>query len=158
MDGSSERPSRATAERRRPRRRRIAFAAVAAALVVVAGVVAAETASPSPVEEARRLVRADENFATATEAGVTFTRVSSRLQSAAEACRRSPSSPGDAVRQARCDGLFSGAAYARVSAVAVLRCTRPGVFDARASMRTYLDALASTDDASPPLPPVVRCR
>ena len=156
MDVSSERRSPAAPDRRGIRRRGVAVAAVL--LVVAAVVLVRARPSPSPVDEARRLVRADDNFATATEAGVTFTRVSSRLQSAAEDCRRSVSSTDDTTREERCDGLFSGAAYARVSAVAILRCTRPGVFEARTSMRTYLDALAAAEDAVPPLPPVVRCR
>lgn len=153
MDASSERPSRATADRRG-----VAVAAAVLVVVVAVVVVVARSSSSTPVDDARELVRADDNFATATEAGVTFTRVSSRLQSAAEQCRRSSPPPDEATRQARCDGLFSGAAYARVSAVAILRCTRPGVFEARASMRTYLDALAASEAAAPALPPVVRCR
>jgi hypothetical protein len=107
------------------------------------------------LDEARRLAGEDANFATATEAGVTFTRISRRLQEGAESCREDAS---DDRERERCDVLFTASAYARVSAVAVLRCTRPGVFDARASMRGYLDALAASDDADPALPATIRCR
>ena len=152
MDASSAQSSRAA-----PDRRRLVLVAMAVAVLGVVVLVATRSSGPSALDEARRLVRSDANFATATETGVTFTRVSRHLQSAAESCRSSSSST-DLAGRARCDGLFSGAGYARVSAVAVLRCTRPGVFEARASMRSYLDALAASDDAMPDLPPVIRCR
>ncbi|HUP85460.1 MAG TPA: hypothetical protein VM143_07315 [Acidimicrobiales bacterium] len=101
------------------------------------------------------MARDDANFATATDAGVTFTRISRRLQHEAEACRADAS---DDRQRGHCDALFSASAYARVSAVAVLRCTRPGVFDARTSLRGYLEGLAASDGADPALPPTVRCR
>lgn len=153
MDASSARSSRATPDRRR----RAVVASAAIVLVAVVTLAAVRSSAPTPLEEARRLVRSDANFATATETGVTFTKVSRRLEAAAESCR-SGATASDVTRRTRCDALFSGAAYARVSAVAVLRCTRPGVFEARASMATYLDEVAASDDAAPALPPIVRCR
>ena len=153
MAGSFEQPSRATPDRRR----RAVIASAVVVTLVLLGFAAARSSESSPVDDARHLVRSDRNFATATETGVTFTKVSRHLESAAETCRSATRST-DLERQARCDGLFSGAAYARVSAVAVLRCTRPGVFEARASMRAYLDELAASEEAAPALPPIVRCR
>lgn len=151
MADSSEHRSLAAADRRATRTRVVlALVVLVTAAVVVVLVQRGDDASAS-LDHARRLVADDANFATATDAGVTFTRISRHLQNEAEACR---SSNAGGVR---CDALFSGSAYARVSAVAVLRCTRPGVFDARTSMRSYLDALSASDDADPALPAIVRC-
>jgi hypothetical protein len=101
----------------------------------LAAVVASRPDASSPIDRAQALVAADDNFATATESGVTFTKVSRALEDAGDDCRE------DRDGHAECDSFYAASGYARVSAVAVLRCTRPGVFDARASMRQLLDQL-----------------
>jgi hypothetical protein len=101
-----------------------------------------------PLAHARQLAADEGGFDTATSAGVTLTRISRDLEAAADDCASS-----DGARAARCSSLYAGAGYARVSAAGVLRCTRPGVFDARAELRRYLDALVAGRDPQPPAPP-----
>jgi hypothetical protein len=98
---------------------------------------------------ARDLVADDANFATAIESGVTFTKVSTDLEQAADDCKPS--------NGPRCENLYAAAGYARVSAVGILRCTRPGVFDARQSMRGLLRDL-DDDAGEATIPAVVNCR
>lgn len=125
------------------------IAALAVVTLLVLGVVTATRArqADDPLTTARRLAGDDRQFETATATGVAFTRISSALEAAAESCGTG----------ARCDALYAGAGWARVSAVGVLRCTRPGIFDARARLRRYVARLES--DAPPPTPPPpVTCR
>lgn len=127
---------------------------VAGAVVVVAVVAAAVVvARPAPdgLAKSKALVADDARFVTAQGSGLTFVKVATLLRAEAESCakRRAQGSP-------RCAALFSASAYAQVSAVLVLDCTRPGVFDARQSMRRYLDAL-SRDPPPPDVPTPVKC-
>jgi hypothetical protein len=135
--------------------RLVGGAAVALLLVSVLAVAVLQRRGPGDASDRLRdaigLVADDDNFATATESGVTFTKVSTALEGAADRCR--PADDGTA----RCDALYASAGFARVSAVAILRCTRPGVYDAREQMRTYLEALAKDDRAAPAVPPVITC-
>jgi hypothetical protein len=156
MADSSEPHSPAPPDPPAGRRKGIAVLVAVLVVVGVAAVIihAPDDAAKGPLDEARHLVADDGNFATATDTGLTFTRISTVLQSAGEQCRKD-GGPG-----ATCDARFAGAAYARVSAASVLTCTRPGVFEARAAMRTFLDELATTKAAdTPPDPPAItRCR
>ena len=135
-------------------RRRRALTVGAVVLLTVGLTVALVRTAAGPdadhdgLARADALVRDDDNFATATESGVTFTKVSTTLEQEADDCR-----PATAPR---CETLFAAAGYARVSAVAVLRCTRPGVFDARTSLRTLLHDLER--EPAPDIPVVVTCR
>ena len=154
MADSSELPSLARADVRAPtvNARRVVTAA-AVALLAVAVAVAVLRAGQDPggraLGHARDLVADDANFATAIESGVTFTKVSTELEHAADDCE-----PSSALR---CENLYAAAGYARVSAVGVLRCTRPGVFDARQAMGALLRDL--DDDArATTIPAVVSCR
>ena len=141
-------------ERRRPHQRLVGGAAVVLLIVAVAVAVVLRDGSSNGdrrLHDAIRLMDDDDNFATATESGVTFTKVSTDLEAEGDRCK--PRTDGTA----RCDALYAAAGFARVSAVAVLRCTRPGVYDARRAMRTYLEALAKDDRASPAVPSVTTC-
>ena len=100
-----------------------------------------------PVADALAVVREDASFATATEAGAAYTRISVVLQKGAESCAESDGR--------HCDHLFSASAHARVSAVSLLSCTRRDVLEARAAMTGFLERLQ--DDAGAALPPVPRC-
>ena len=129
-------------------------AVVIVLLLVVAVVVVVLRARQDPgaraLHHAQQLVADDDNFVTATESGVTFTKVSSALEDAADDCHP--------ANTARCANLYASAGYARVSAVGVLRCTRPGVFDARHAMRTLLDRLDADRTGKVAIPAVVSCR
>jgi hypothetical protein len=117
-------------------------------LLLLVGVVVVATARPDdPIQEALDVLADDSAFASATEAGAAFTRVSVVLQEAAEdACP----APDDG-----CDHLFSASAHSRVSGVAVLTCTRRGVLEARAALRAYLTELA--DDPAATMPRLPAC-
>jgi hypothetical protein len=141
MAASSAPRSRGRAER--------AAGAIAIGLIALGLVVTvARLRDGDPLDRARDLVADDGNFATAIESGVTFTKVSTALEDAADDC--------EPATEARCENLYAAAGFARVSAVGVLRCTRPGVFDARQAMRTLLDDL--DDAATARIPAVVSCR
>jgi hypothetical protein len=120
-----------------------------ATLIVGGGVAALARRPPPPIERARKLVADDRGFVTARESGLTLIAVARLLRDSAESCRRrTPTS-------STCADLFAGTAYAQVSAVRVLRCTRPGVFDTRKRMREYLDGLHA--GTQPRVPDVVVC-
>lgn len=125
----------------------------AAALVIVALATMAWNLWGRPSDDgltqAVAVLEDDRAFATATDAGVSLVQVSSLLQDAAEACQSK-----DAA-SARCDALFTGAAYSRVSGVSVLTCTRRGIAEARTEMSRYLETLQR--DATAELPSVPRC-
>jgi len=120
------------------------FAAVA---IVIAVIAASRLSRGNPfVGEAVAVISDDARFETATDAGVAFARVASLLQEAGEDCG------GDADE---CGRFFTAAAFAQVTAVHVLDCTRPGIFEARRAMRTYVSAI--DDDAEPVPPPPPDC-
>ena len=104
---------------------------------------------PSPVERAQKVVASDARFATAHESGFALLKVAQLLRQQAESCRGHDPTSQD------CADLFAGTAYAQVSAVSVLQCTRPDVFDTRERMRTYLAQLRK--GAHPQVPQVVTC-
>lgn len=131
------------------RLRRLLVAAVA---VLVAAALAAAILvgdRPSPIARAQEMVAEDRNFATATSTGVTFIRIATLLREAAESC-----ADDDGLDDPRCEALFSASAYAQITAVQVLPCTRPGVFTAREHLRGYLTALRAGKTPDPPPPTV----
>lgn len=107
-------------------------------------------APPPGLSEARSWVDDDDAWVTALQAGETSAEVSELLLRKADewGC-------GVGVT-ARCDGLLETAAWTRVSSVALLRCTRPGVFAFRSDLRRALDALADEGGLDEP-PPVPDC-
>lgn len=103
--------------------------------------------NPSRVEQAVEVLTDLERFRTATSSGVAFARVASLMKTAGEECVADQGAPP------RCDGFFTASATAQVTAATVLRCTRPGVFDARRNMIAYLQALEEGGDPQPPALP-----
>ena len=158
MAASSEPRSPARAERRGGignARRLVTVAAVALLAGAVGFALLRSTEDPGDraLRHAHALVADDDNFVTAIETGVTFTKVSTDLERAADDCKPE--------RAPRCENLDAAAGYARVSAVGVLRCTRPGVFDARRAMRGLLVELqhgGEDDTREADIPSVVSCR
>jgi hypothetical protein len=115
------------------------------------GVIASRTLGrDDPLGEARSMAADDGGFESATRAGVTLTKISERLESAGDRCLTSR------TRKQSCDAFFAAAGYSRVSAVGILSCTAPGIFDARATLRDYLERLAGGFRGLD-TPPVVRC-
>lgn len=100
--------------------------------------------------EARSWADDDAAWVTALQAGQTSAEVSDLLLRAAD----EDGCGGDVA--ARCERLLQTAAWTRVSSVALLRCTRPGVFAFRADLRRALDALVDGDGLDEP-PPVPAC-
>lgn len=120
---------------------------VLAAVLAFAGAAAAVVrGGEDHLDEARAELADDQAFRGATTAGEALLRVSVSLQRAGEACE-------DDERDARCDGLFTAAAVARVSSVDLLRCRRPDIFSFRNEFRAHLDALDSGALPDPPSPP-----
>ena len=127
---------------------RMVIAAVLLVVVAVAVFASGLFRHEDHLAEARAVVRDDARFATATDAGAAFTRVSSLLQSAGEECL-------DEGRPPSCDHLFVAAGYSRVSAVSLLTCTRRGIAQARAALLEHLEAIERRPAA--PLPATPRC-
>ena len=126
-----------------------------AALLLLAGLVAAvvvDGPSPSATRVAAELLRDDARFGTTAEAASTFLRVSEELAAEAERCE---AGDGRSDRD-RCRRYFASAAYARVAAVGLVKCSRPEVFAARADMLDHVEALAA-DPADAAVPPPPRC-
>lgn len=122
------------------------------AVVGLVGAVAVLRDEPEPVTRARALV-AGGDWDTAEGAGQTLAEVAERLITAARRCRSDHGDRGD------CRALAAAAGYAEVLAVAVLRCTAPGRFEARQAIGAVLDSLEDLRPDAPPLttPGVPRC-
>lgn len=126
--------------------RTLLAAAVAVTLVAAIGALAARALrSDGPLDRAIAALAPGDAFSRASSAGVALTRVSAHLEDAADDC-------GDAGTP-RCADLFTAAAFARVGAVAVLRCGRPEIFAFRAGLRDYLLSVDSGRGATPPAAP-----
>lgn len=131
-------------------RRLLVLALVA---VVTAGVAAWMIGgSAEGIDRARSWVDDDAAWATATQSGETLAEIATVLRDEAEAS----GCDVDGGR-ARCSSLYRVVAWAETSAVAILGCTRPGVFETRAAARIVLDELADGRTVSEP-PPLPTCR
>lgn len=101
--------------------------------------------------EARAWADDDDAWVTALQAGQTSAEVSDLIlsESESEGCGK-----GGGASGLRCERMLETAAWTRVSSIALLRCTRPGVFAFRAELRRALDALIDGDglDQPPPIP------
>lgn len=117
-----------------------------------AGVAVVTRDEPSPLESARAALDDDEQFLGAETAGLALLRVSRFLTEGGERC----ADEHEQRPTARCSAFFAGAGHTQVISVLVLSCSRPEIFDVRASLRAYLDELASEPEAAS-LPPVPRC-
>lgn len=138
----------ATARGRRPSWLVSASVALVALVVAVAALAwTNRSAEIGPAGRALEIARDDAQFATATEAGAAYTRISVILQEGAERCM--------ADDGARCDDLFATAAYTRVSAVSLLSCTKRRVVLARQDLTSYLEDLEAGTPT--PLPNVPSC-
>lgn len=132
-----------------PARRRVL--AIVAGVLLVAGIVAVVVVSrQDAIDRAIEIVEDDTAFERGDDAGAAFARISTALRRGGEDCERD-SGPSDVT----CDALFAGAAYAQVAAVTVLECKRPGIFEARATMRSYLEELREAPSAK--VPNLTRC-
>lgn len=131
-------------------------AAVAVAAVVVAVGLWGfwPDTAPTDLGVARAWADDDDAWVTALQAGQTSAEVSELLVSESERCGAEEDEEDDAATAVRCERMLETAAWARVSSVALLRCTRPGVFAFRADLRRALDALIEGDglDQPPPIP------
>ena len=105
-------------------------------------------------------VNNDARFRNGPESGQAFLRASTELLAAGRSCSHGHRN-GDA--DPRCAALFSAAADARATSVALLTCTAPDVFDTRAAWKRYLPALSryvnggGASSGAPRLPPVPSC-
>src|SRR5207302_1656022 len=93
--------------------------------------------SPSGLGKARAMVD-DGRFGNGPTSGETFSAIASQLLRAARRCRAA-----DAKDDVRCPALFEAAAGAETTGGALLSCTAPAVYDARARWRSYLDRLGT---------------
>ena len=123
--------------------------ALVVSTAVIATIVVVVRRPDDAIDRAVRLLEDDRSFTTVEDAGVTFTRVSIVLQEGGERCLDGDARPGE------CDHLFAAAAYARVSSVSLLGCTRRGMAQGRTTLRAFLAAL-DRDPASP-LPDTPLC-
>ena len=124
-----------TSERRR----------IAAPLVVVVAVAAGigvwiHHRSGSAIATSQALIAKDSAFVNGPAAGAAFARISQRMFGDAKHCA---SAHGDT--DPRCVARFQAAAYANVTAVALLSCTAPGVYEARHLLYDELSGIASLD-------------
>lgn len=128
-------------EEARPRRRRLPRLIVA---VLVAGAALVSWQSLRPRPSALAVTRAalldDHRFANGPTAGGTLASLSGRLIDDGKACQRR-----HGENDPRCRVRLSAAAYTRVTAFIVVRCTAPGVYRARTSLLQYIDAISVLD-------------
>ena len=138
-------------------RARVIVIAVVAGLVALGAVVVTRHASVDGVASARRVLQRESRFANGPSAGTAFADVSHLLLQDAKACARRHSSADQ-----RCAALYSAAAYASVTAFALLECTQPGVYQARRAALVQLDGITGVDRAhgrarAPRVPEVPSC-
>ena len=112
------------------RARRVAVVVAIVAILCVAVGAAAVALRPErpPVEAALAVLDDDARFTTALEASDAFAEISSLL--ARSDC--------DAERDAACARALRATAWAQVTAVLIVGCRPPGVFEARAGLGRYL--------------------
>src|SRR5439155_6600678 len=125
-----------------------------AALVVGIAAAAAQVGirlhagSGDGVARARSLVRQDSRFDNGPKSGKSFAEASRMRMADADRCRRRYH---DA--DSRCAGRSAAAAYTSVTAFVLVRCTQPGIFDARHALLVELDGIASVDRVRGAAPP-----
>jgi hypothetical protein len=129
---------------------------VGVVLVVIAGVVALLTVDrSSQLDKAIARLGDADRFATSATAGQTVADISTDLRVDGTNCRTRDNGP-------QCGALLSAAAFTAVTAVTMLDCTAPDIFDARVSLERYLRKLRDFIDdgaqgAAPTLPKVITC-
>ena len=140
------------------RTRLLAIAGVVALLVVGLVVDATAGRSSSGLVSARRVLQRDARFTNGPTAGTAFADVSNLMLRDAKACAQHHSKTDQ-----RCAARYSAAAYASVTAFALVDCTQPGVYQARRAAMQQLDGIVAVDDAhgkarAPRVPEVPDCR
>lgn len=152
-------PAEVSSARRREVRRVVlgAVAIVAVVVALVAGYLVFGRRSPSGLTATRTWLTQDSRFTSGPTAGQTFAKISATLLTDGKACEHDH--PG---RDPRCVARLSGAAWANVTAVNLLNCTAPGVFQARTRLSRYLAAVDALDQSPrhgrvPPVPTVPEC-
>jgi hypothetical protein len=127
-------------------------------LAVLGTVVIARVRSGADgVTSARRVLQKDGRFVNGPAAGNAFADVSHLLLNDAKSC-----SHHHATSDRRCSARFSAAAYTSVAAFSLVGCTAPGMYEARRSVLTELDAIVLVDRAGgrmapPRIPDVPKC-
>jgi hypothetical protein len=119
----------------------VAVGAIAVVATLAAGYAFA-SADSSGVGKARAALLDGDRFSTGPKAGSTFADMSVWLLDDAKRCARGSRR---SAQDARCRVRFSASAYASVSAFVVAGCPPAGVARARATMLSYLDAVAAFD-------------
>lgn len=138
-------------------RRPLVLVAVTLAVAAVAAVVVVHRMHRvSVLTRAERVLREDKRFPNGPKSGRVFADLSHDLLGDAQSCSNTHGRD-----DTRCRARFSAAAYANVTAAAVLNCTQPGIYDARRSTSQYLRSIAAHDRAptrpAPSVPRVVTC-
>ncbi len=109
-------------------------------MTLAAGGAAVVLLADSPtVDDALRILDADPSFVSSEKGADSFADVADVLEAAGRTCD-TPT----------CERLLEASAYARVVAVRVLDCTLPGLYDARAGMRSYVSQLRAGRATRPP--------
>jgi hypothetical protein len=114
-------------------------------IVVAAGLVAVVSVrllhhSPDAVTASVKILNNEDRFSTASGASDALAEIGSKLR--AVDC--------DADRNSRCVRIRRATAWADVSAVLIVQCTPPLVYEARTGLRRYLTGRGE-------LPPAPRC-
>jgi hypothetical protein len=133
------------------------LALAGASLVLIAAVVAFLTTDrASHLDKAINRLGDAKRFTTSAKAGQTVADISTTLRIDGAKCRDQRKARGP-----ECAALLSAAAFTAVTAVSMLDCTAPDVYDARLALGKYLRTLrdfVEGDRAKPPtLPKVITC-
>jgi hypothetical protein len=130
-------------------RRRLAVgAAVVVVLALALGVgLVLVRRHAGPLATARELTAEDSGWDGAAHAAETLASLGEDLLREGKACGHGP----------HCDDILSASAWAQVSAVLILRCTRPAVFQTRTDARALVTTLAHSPHERPTLPPTPTC-
>src|SRR5579885_1485808 len=132
-------------------RRRVATPLIVLAAVAVAGGVLlwGRERGAGAIASSQALIVRDSRFVNGPTSGATFARISQRLLSDAKHCAAAHGSTDP-----RCVARFQAAAYSSVTAVALLGCTQPGVYQARQALYTDLRSIQALDHDRPFSAPV----
>jgi hypothetical protein len=128
-------------------RRLVAVAAVVAVIAAVGVAVVVARRDRGPLAGPRDLIGRDAGWDSAGHAAETLAAVGEDLLRAGKACGAG----------AHCDDILSASAWAQVSAVLVLRCTRPVIFRTRADARALVDSLVHAPTRRAVLPATPAC-
>ena len=138
-------------------RARFLAAGAVVALAVVGAFLVVGGHGTNGLASAQRVLRRESRFVNGPSAGAAFADVSNLLLTDAKSCARRYS-----AKDQRCAARYSAAAYASVTAFALVGCTQPGVYEARTGALAQLDGIVAVDRAkgrlrAPRLPDVPRC-